>query len=69
MGILGEPWAPSGDPKVFVAKDGREMTVAVYTNGLLISDEGGATQAAHVEETAEPGVIKVAGQKFRAIPE
>ena len=68
MGILGEPWAPSGDPKVFVAKDGREMTVAVYTNGLLISDGGGATQVAHVEETDDPTVIKVAGLRFRYIP-
>ena len=69
MGILGEPWGPSGPPIVLVAEDGRRVTVTTREHGLSWDDGGGVTQLAHVVETAEPDVINVAGRKFRAIPE
>lgn len=66
MSLLGDPWAPSGAPHVLTDADGRQVTITVYSNGITIADDGGTTQLAHVEETEDPAVIKVAGRLFRA---
>ena len=59
--LIGKVWPDSGAPKVFVAEDGRKLTVEVHEFGLLVSDEGGASALPHVEETADPGIFFVSG--------
>ena len=72
--LIGNAWPNSAPAKTFTAADGRTMTVEVHEFGLLISDEGGATQVPHVEEAKDangvviPDVILVAGRPFRRLP-
>jgi len=68
MGLLGNQWGPSGDPKVFSADDGRKLTMTIFENGYTVSDEGGTTQVPHMEATDDPEVFRIGGQLFRKLP-
>jgi len=48
--LIGPAWPPSGEPYVFVAKDGREVTLEIHQSGALLSEQGGVTQFAHYRE-------------------
>lgn len=65
--LIGNVW-PNSPLHEFTDNAGKLFTIEVHEFGLLATDEGGSTQLPHIEETADPDVILVAGKPFRRLP-
>ena len=67
--LIGPVWHNSAPAQTLTSDDGRKMTIEVHEFGLLISDGGGATQVAHIEEDpADPNRVRIGERWFRAEP-